>query len=336
MSSVSDENLGGLPPYTNRGAGEYLESDVSDCFQIKKHPEIVASKKHRKIGDFCTDFDWYQGTVFFPVDDILDDSEMLSQFREIISIDMKKLVPDLVYIPDVRSVNKYAFAEQYNDQKGNRILLVEWGRNKGVHLTTSGWHSRDVAPILKNYGVMVTRADVAHDVFKYPHSFESVSAKVIKFAKDHGLQIDQKGDWTKGGRRGRSLYIGSRKSRVFLNLYEKSFEIGDPNLIGSFPDWFRFEFRFKPQDKETKNQIVNWEPLQYLGSIPWVKELCEYLKIPLVDSGNMRLPDKTDDFEVKKMRFFRQYKNMLHDLLDDSQGFENFGDYIQEQLKKYA
>lgn len=336
MSSIYDEKNGGLPPYTNRGAGEYPKSDVSDCFEIKNTLEIQPAQLTRKLGQFCTDFDWYQGTVFFPVDDLLDDKTMLETFREMVALDLKKLVPDLVHVPDCRSVNKYSCAEQYNDPNGNRILLVEWGRNPGVHLTTSGWYARDVAPILQSYGVLVTRADVAHDVFKYPTSFEAVAAKIIRFAKENKLQIDQKGDWTKGGRRGRSLYIGSKKSRVYLNLYEKSFEMADPNYINFLPDWFRFEFRFKPQDKGAKKQIVNWKPLQYLGSTPWVKELCELLKIDLIDSGNMRPPERTDDFEIKKMHFFRQYKNLFHELSVEAGGYENFGDYVQKQIKKYA
>jgi hypothetical protein len=336
MSSQFDEKTGVLPPLTNRGADEYPKSDISDCFKIKNTPDFLFEKKSRKITQFCTDFDWFQGTVFFPVDDLLDDKTMLETFREMVSLDLFKLFPDAVHLPDVKSVNKYQYAEQYNDPKGNRILLVEWGRNPGVHLTASGWYSRDIAPILQTYGVQITRADVAHDVFQYPVSFETVAAKIIKFAKQNKLKIDQKGDWTKGGERGRSLYIGSKKSRVYLNLYEKAFENGDPNIINAFPDWFRFEFRFRPQDKQAKQQITHWQPLQFLGSVPWVKELCELLKIDLIDSGNMRPPERTDDFEIKKMNFFRQYKNLFNDLALEAGGFENFGDYVQRQLKKYA
>lgn len=336
MSQKSEDKTSVAPPPTNRGAERSCKTMISDCIVMENRPKKTCKKNSRKMTDFSTDFDWYQGSIFFQNDDLLDDPETLETLLAMIEQDIREIFSDCVLVANARSINKYSDAVQYNDPQGNRLLLVEWGRNAGVHFTASGYHSRDLVPMLQSYGVLVTRADVAHDVYQYPQKFETVCKKIIKFAKEHGLQISQAGDWTEGGRRGRTLYIGSRSSRVYLCVYEKSFESGDEALINTYPDWFRFEFRFRPNDKETKKAIRKWTPFEYLGSSPWVKDLCQILKISLVESGSMRPPKKTDDFEIFCRNFFRQYKNTFYRLIEEKNENETFEEYVLRQIKRFA
>ncbi|MDR0848010.1 MAG: replication initiation factor domain-containing protein [Propionibacteriaceae bacterium] len=65
----------------------------------------------------------------------------------------------------------------------------------------------------------------------------------MDFAQKERVSITPAGDWfTEGHPKGCTLYVGSRKSAIFLRCYEKGKQLGDP-----VSDWVRVELQVRPQ-----------------------------------------------------------------------------------------
>jgi hypothetical protein len=118
----------------------------------------------------------------------------------------------------------YPHAAALVDQNTERRLaLVMWDGKRKPHVFAEGTESYD-SPALWNAlrercaGLWTpSRIDPALD-FEHPDWFDVLSAALIDIAKRRGMEIDHKGDWTRG--KGRTLYVGSRQSGFYIRLYE--------------------------------------------------------------------------------------------------------------------
>lgn len=109
----------------------------------------------------------------------------------------------------------------------------------------TGCNAQPVENALKRRGwaYRVTRKDAALDL--YDAEWFPILTDVLKkhaHAAPRPLKVGYDGDW-EYGKKGRTLYIGSRQSRSLIRLYEKGRkERSDPN-------WIRVEVQYNPQNE---------------------------------------------------------------------------------------
>lgn len=290
------------------------------------YPTIVKIEKNgKKLEGKATNFDWYQATIF-------DQKNPKSEFESTAHITDYIIRNITANFPEwkhewvqCKSNFRYQQAIKLVDEHQNRIIQLEAGGNPGVHIITSGWYAQYMAPIIKALEAIPTRVDVAHDVYEHEHTFTYVAKKAIGFSKKRGLKINQRGDWTKGGERGRTLYIGSRTSLVQLRIYEKSWHPdADPALRTTLPNWYRFEFEFKPKDKNKRKQAANYTPAQWLNSVKWVADICKLFDIDMESSQRLRRADNEPDFERALRHMVNQYGKVFDRLFREHVSMDEF------------
>ncbi|WP_180295747.1 replication initiation factor domain-containing protein, partial [Snodgrassella communis] len=118
----------------------------------------------------------------------------------------------------------------------------------------------------------ITRCDLAHDFIEGEYTPEQALKDwesglfTSRYTKPVAECVGS--DWLSGTNRGKTLYIGSRKSSKYCRIYEKGKEQGDEQS-----KWVRFELELKNKDIIIPHDILI-NPGQYLtGAYP----ICEQL-----------------------------------------------------------
>lgn len=290
------------------------------------YPTIVKiAKKAQKLEGKSTNFDWYQATIFDPKKPKTE-FESTAHVTDYIIRNITANFPEWKHEwVQCKSNFRYQQAIKLVDEQQNRIIQLEAGGNPGIHIITSGWYAQFMAPIIKALEAIPTRVDVAHDVYEHPHKFTHVAKKAISFAKKQNLKISQRGDWTKGGERGRTLYIGSPTSTVQLRIYEKSWHPeADPALRTTLPNWYRFEFQFKPKHKSNRLQAAGYTPSQWLNSNMWVAKICKLFDIDMECSQRLRRAYNEPDFERALRHMANQYGKVFDRLFHEHISMDEF------------
>jgi phage replication initiation protein len=143
----------------------------------------------------------------------------------------------------------------------------------GLMAAQDGWEYRlyqflhDFAPSAR-----ITRCDLAHDFINGEYTPEQALKDWESglFTSRHTKPVAEcvGADWLSGTSRGKTLYIGSRKSSKYCRVYEKGKEQGDERS-----KWVRFELELKNKDIIIPHEILI-NPGQYLtGAYP----ICEKL-----------------------------------------------------------
>ncbi|WP_239352980.1 replication initiation factor domain-containing protein [Snodgrassella communis] len=143
----------------------------------------------------------------------------------------------------------------------------------GLMAAQDGWEHRlyqflqDFAP-----NARITRCDLAHDFIEGEYTPEQALKDwesglfTSRYTKPVAECVGS--DWLSGTNRGKTLYIGSRKSSKYCRIYEKGKEQGDEQS-----KWVRFELELKNKDIIIPHDILT-NPGQYLtGAYP----ICEQL-----------------------------------------------------------
>ncbi|KDN11473.1 hypothetical protein SALWKB12_0209 [Snodgrassella communis] len=143
----------------------------------------------------------------------------------------------------------------------------------GLMAAQDGWEHRlyqflqDFAP-----NARITRCDLAHDFIEGEYTPEQALKDwesglfTSRYTKPVAECVGS--DWLSGTNRGKTLYIGSRKSSKYCRIYEKGKEQGDEQS-----KWVRFELELKNKDIIIPHDILI-NPGQYLtGAYP----ICEQL-----------------------------------------------------------
>jgi phage replication initiation protein len=153
-------------------------------------------------------------------------------------------------------------------------------QNESVHVNihghactfaTHGWREK-MANVIDFHRGKITRADLALDMFQgLGYDFAQLLNDYRNGAfnvrgKCPGSRVD--GDWANG--RGRSLYIGCRKSGKETNIYEK----GD-QLFGvqAFDPWIRGELRYGNQLRVLPTDLLRNPDDFFAGASDWHAEL---------------------------------------------------------------
>lgn len=249
-------------------------------------------------------FDWYQGT--FHSSNIGTISQHLLR-----SFDLSDLKP-------ARARNGYE--QSAHIVRGDRELVqLMWGGNPGIHFKATGDNSPEAAHFLRQLGEhRVTRADVCLD-YCQSGFFDQVVTKLLAFALNRGIKVNQQGDWERGI--ARTLYLGSRSSTVQLVVYEKGFQMkADPN-------WVRIEVRCYPKG-QTGYAASRKEPEQFFGT-SWVKhaiESCDLGSYEPVSFGNQY---RLNDDQRARLALAKQYKRVIRNWVLEEQGsWHRFADQL--------
>lgn len=262
-------------------------------------------------------FDGYCATVHANPDGLFDD---LLCLMESAGFDART--------QEAGKVRFYALARNVVDEKGHQLFqLKSGGSNPHPHLECFGPPAPIVAAYLRErYSHQPTRIDHAIDMCG-PGLFDQLYSRAVDLCKQHGLRGAPAGDWvTPDG--GRTFYLGSRSSQVFVRIYEKGIkyakDLGE-NLTAELRGWVRVELEFKPQTKIAKGLASKIEGPQMWGATSWTDQLAkEVLGMPSVP---INIRERRESNEERALRFMAaQYKKHLRSLFEkNGSDFCEFG-----------
>ena len=206
-------------------------------------------------------FDWYQATLTDQQPD-----EVLAVLREFFPrTDIK------------RGRLLYGYKEAFDLVRGDhRIVSLMWGLHSSPdpHIQFTGSDAKEGASLCRKLwpNHRVSRVDSAMDWYS-TGAWDELSSLALEIAHKHNLKVQHVGDFLRG-ENGRTLYIGSKSSPVFVCLYEKGKQPG-MELLGE-PHWVRLEVRVRPKSS-AKAQCATITPPEVFGCALWTKELYQRL-----------------------------------------------------------
>jgi DNA relaxase NicK len=195
-----------------------------------------------------------------------------------------------------------------------RARVLYGGRNGDPHAWACGEDTDAFVHVVRSrWGAgqhVVTRCDAAED-FDAPGAFDALGSMALAIADERGLKVHHNGDWHRGVE-GRTIYVGSRKSSVFVRLYEKGKQLRSQlNYPGQgiSRDWVRLEAQVRPE-KEARAYAASMAPVEAWGLAAWTRELCAVACGSVVPRVRMHVWREADD--ERAFRFMcRQYGPML-------------------------
>lgn len=225
-------------------------------------------------------------------------------------------------------MNGYQYGMELRDEDRRTGLVMWGGHNPDPYAVASGQDAEVFALAIRTLQLphRVSRADVCIDV-DVEGAFDSLSAELRELALGSGLQLQL---WQDPERpeRGRTLYVGSRKSRGFVRLYEKGRK-DDPTR----PNWVRFELELKPEEVTQKAHLAESEPVDALGMVRWVRGFVAEQFGFAAGSAPVRLPNVGDD-ERSIAACMHQYGKVLARVAGKSGGWEALGREIGRRLSE--
>lgn len=256
-------------------------------------------------------FDAYSATVFAHPDSVLADLELLMESAGMWCMRAEG--------PKVRF---YARNDLLLDAKGHRLLSMKsGGSNPHPHVECTGRAAPFVARFLRdNYRHRPTRIDHAVDR-RAPDLFDDLHAYAKALCKQHGLKLGYGGDWSTADA-GRTVYVGSRSSQVFVRIYEKGLEyaaaLGLP-VTSDLREWVRIEIEFKPQTDAAKQLAPVIEGPQLWGSTVWANQLAN--EVLSMSTQPVSIRERRESNRERALRFMgSQYSSHLRALLADCNG----------------
>ena len=258
-------------------------------------------------------FDYYTASIPRPKD-----------FEHLIKPTIKKLLPSDTIAesctPNKPFLDGLALVdpEILNKSKSTILKISKGGDhvNGTIQLESKGGHAPVLNKILTESRAffLPTRVDVAIDWFENG-LFDCIAASAIAFAQDRKkpLKIGYAGDWARG--ESRTLYIGSRKSEIFLRIYEKGYKARQDGDLDAPLNWVRVEPEFKFQSFKKRMCVSGFTPSQFF-QIGWIKEFTEYL---MFNTESIPLPSsyKAPDYDRALRALKRQYGKTLEKLAQD-------------------
>lgn len=206
-------------------------------------------------------FDWYQATLTDQ-----DHGEIMASLRSHYDLSDIK-----------RGRTLYGYQEAVELVRGeHKIASLMWGLqgSPDPHIQFTGNDAIEGARLCRKLwpNHRVSRVDSAIDWYG-EGAWDELSLLALEVAVKHGVQVQHVGDFLNGVK-GRTLYIGSKSSPVFVCLYEKGKQPG-MELMGE-PHWVRLEVRVRPKSR-AKAQCATITPPEVFGCALWTQELFQRL-----------------------------------------------------------
>lgn len=193
------------------------------------------------------------------------------------------------------------------------------GTNVHPHAFASGEDAVEFARIVRaNWpDHRVTRMDTAVD-FDGAGDWERVTALALELADELGLKVGHAGDWHRG-EDGRTLYIGSRKSAVFLRIYEKGKQLPESGR----PNWVRCEVVVRPEGDSRLAAAASTATAAW-GYAAWTQEFARRLLGVDVERVAISLRRPADD-EKAMETVMEQYWRVFERQAGVHGGWEGLG-----------
>lgn len=278
-------------------------------------------------------WDWYQATV--------KDHGMAINPNQLVDLLGKELHASGQKVD--RGLHGYESQTVLMSAEGDALARVlHGGRNRWPNAWGSGEHATRFADVMRMQFPdrhLVTRADVAHDV-QAPDAFDQLLKKCLEVADDRHLNVSHAGDWHRA-EKGRTLYIGSRKSEQFIRLYEKGLEqrgkAPTPEAAEAIPDdWTRLELVAKPQKAHRRALLAAMEPADVFGVAIWTRQLADAvlaLDVPRIERASWTRADDA----VALDWMIRQYGSVLLRQVEMFGGdWESLGRKIGRMVERQA
>lgn len=264
-------------------------------------------------------FDWYAATIQDRPQTVVE--TLQDAFRA-------EVVP-------TRGLHGYTQGFDLKGPAGTVARVLAGGINENPHAWASGEDTEPFVEVVRSRWKdqhTVTRMDAAED-FQAEGAWDQLNALCLAMADEQGLKVSQAGDYHRN-RDGRTLYVGSRKSPVYIRLYEKGKQLRakiEGEFGGVIPaDWVRLEAQVRPQ-KDSKKAAAYVTPEQAWGFSAWTSELAMRsmrLDVPRVQMHVWREAD-----DERAFRFMvKQYGHMLERLREDLGGWDCVGKQIGDAI----
>ena len=275
-----------IPPYSNRGVypSGRLETGVGSLEGI----------------------DAYNCTVFANADMLFDELTCL--------IESAGLEPRQEVGPPIKF---YARNLLLLAPTGHRLLQVRaGGTNPHPFVEVKGEASQLVAQYIRDhFGHRPSRIDHALDR-RGAGLFNKLARFLRSLAGGYRLKFEPRGDWVTADA-GRTIYLGSRQSQVFLRVYEKGLKYAHElglEVTLELREWVRVELEFKPQNMKARLLASTITPAQIWGCSQWTAELAKGVLSIGAEAAKIR--ERRESNRDRALRFMAcQYRVHLESLL---------------------
>lgn len=215
------------------------------------------------MGQIPASWDWYAATIYHR-----SGSQVVST--------LGGQLPQVVRVERGKSSQPgYEWQERAVDRFDRAVFTVFGGGHNGhPHVRSTGEQARSVVPVLRSAfpDHAVSRCDSAIDI-RGEGCFELMVGHGLDLARQRAVKWGVRGDWRDLPERepsGRTFYLGSRQSTVFIRCYEKGLHelsswVGGPEEVRPSPHWVRVEAELKPQKRDARLRAASLSQLAVWG-----------------------------------------------------------------------
>jgi phage replication initiation protein len=299
------------PPFNNMGETSGLCPEKSHDIAMMRNVELVMSDGQVKIiptriptENHCAVIDWVNLTVhqdtflktsgrvlFDTLDYVFEASRICEQlFGFGVTADNAKIMNFYK--------NSWVLGDNFgyvcHGGQADTLMIVLNGT--GCINAIQGWEKR-LHHFLTQVSIrpQITRIDLAHDDFEAAHVTpdwaEQQWIEGNMSLSANAPNIEKRGNWHRPNGRGRTLYIGCRKSGKFSRIYERGRKEGDKESL-----WTRFEIELKSSDRLVPLDIFLNPSAYFLGAYPCLV----FLKNQLITPQRIKVKQQTAKISLER------------------------------------
>lgn len=239
-------------------------------------------------------------------------------------------------------VRFYASNTLLLDPAGRRLLSVRHGgANHFPFVEAKGGLSTAVANCLReNFDHAPSRLDSAFD-FCDPLAFDKLHS-IAKVFEAAGRKLDYAGAAPENPDRGTTIYLGSRKSEMFVRIYQKGLKLAQEldlapdEITDELRNWVRVELEYKPDKRPARMKAVGLSATDIWGCSPWTHEFASMALS--IDAKRVHMTERRESDHERAMRFMiAQYgATMLRQLELLGGSWDRFSEDLRARLVEVA
>jgi phage replication initiation protein len=268
-----------VPPLTNRGIKVPTHPPVEIAARLViENGEVLEIPARRAVDGGAAIIDWLQFTVHeesfrlwrqgITDDDVMIEASALCEWIFGFGLTAQKERGMFFYEKTYVLGDDYGMVCIGGERQRQTVLFSLTG--KGCAAASQAWEKRLYHFFTGGIAVRpnITRVDLAHDDYTGEgiYTVDAVKGMFERGWFDAGGRppaCEMKGDWLRPAGKGRSFYVGSRKSGKLMRCYEKGMELG-----ALWHPWVRVEVELRSHQREIPFDVL-LSPAQYLaGAYP--------------------------------------------------------------------
>ena len=209
-------------------------------------------------------FDWYQGTVRAPLDDVIGACLGLAEGAE---------------LKHCKGLQGYGHRTVVQAAGASIGQVWHGGTHVHPHVVFSSDAATAGADMIRAAfpDHLVTRLDVKED-FGEPDAFDRMLPTLLGAAHRHRVGVDTRGDHLLR-KEGRTVYLGSKTSAVQCRQYDKAAELrakfaSNPSRLLEVPAHLtRLEVQVRPSTPMARQAFSKIEPIAAIGCSDWTRDI---------------------------------------------------------------